>query len=378
MADELKHKDPGGELTQAEFIATDGHAFDSQATGDILYASSATVLSRLAKSSTSTQYLANTGTSNVPQWNEVALDTGVSGALPVANGGTAATSAGIAAFNSITGYSAAGATGTTSTNVVFSTSPTLVTPALGTPSALVLANATELPTAAIDNDAVTLAKMAGITRGSMIIGDASGDPAALAKGTQNYVLTAGANDISWAAASSGAVVREGGDVGEETSTSNSSAVTSSTGTISILAGETAIVRWSARKTTGGGGESGTCGAHIYAGGTDTVICTPTTASTTTFPWGSADTDSAQNGPAGFFISGRSSSGTDYLNSSAGTVLGGYAPVGGGSSSVFAGQKMQVDDDYPAGEITRIDVLAIGGGAITVGTDFLNAYSFTGS
>ena len=49
MANELTHKDPGGELTQAEFIATDGHAFDSQATGDILYASSATGLSRLAK-----------------------------------------------------------------------------------------------------------------------------------------------------------------------------------------------------------------------------------------------------------------------------------------------------------------------------------------
>ena len=93
MANELTHKDPGSELTQAEFISSDGtgHVFESQATGDILYASSATVLSRLAKSATSTQYLANTGTSNVPAWNEVALDTGVSGTLPVANGGTGAT-----------------------------------------------------------------------------------------------------------------------------------------------------------------------------------------------------------------------------------------------------------------------------------------------
>jgi hypothetical protein len=41
--------------------------------------------------------------------------------------------------------SATGTTGTASTNVVFSTSPTLVTPALGTPSALVLTNATALP-----------------------------------------------------------------------------------------------------------------------------------------------------------------------------------------------------------------------------------------
>ena len=49
MADEFQHKDPGSELTQAEFITTDGtgHIFQSQATGDILYASSATVLKAL-------------------------------------------------------------------------------------------------------------------------------------------------------------------------------------------------------------------------------------------------------------------------------------------------------------------------------------------
>lgn len=40
---------------------------------------------------------------------------------------------------------ATGTTGTTSTNLVYSTSPTLITPALGTPSALVLTNATGLP-----------------------------------------------------------------------------------------------------------------------------------------------------------------------------------------------------------------------------------------
>jgi len=55
------------------------------------------------------------------------LTTGVSSwtsVLPVANGGTNASSAGITAFNNITGYTASGATGTTSTNLVFSASPT--------------------------------------------------------------------------------------------------------------------------------------------------------------------------------------------------------------------------------------------------------------
>jgi hypothetical protein len=65
-----------------------------------------------------------------------------SGILPVANGGTNASTASITAFNNITGYTASGATGTTSTNLVFSTSPTLVTPALGTPSSGTLTNCT--------------------------------------------------------------------------------------------------------------------------------------------------------------------------------------------------------------------------------------------
>lgn len=67
----------------------------------------------------------------------------VAGVLPVASGGTNASSAGIAAFNNITGYTASGATGTTSTNLVFSTSPTLVTPVLGTPTSGNLSNCTQ-------------------------------------------------------------------------------------------------------------------------------------------------------------------------------------------------------------------------------------------
>jgi hypothetical protein len=57
------------------------------------------------------------------------------GTLPVASGGTGASSAGITAFNNITGYTASGATGTTSTNLVFSTSPTLTTPNIGAATA---------------------------------------------------------------------------------------------------------------------------------------------------------------------------------------------------------------------------------------------------
>ena len=68
MANEFKHKDPGGELTQAEFIAAcgDGHIFACQATGDIVYASSATVLSKLARGAANT--VLSMGGSCVPAW----------------------------------------------------------------------------------------------------------------------------------------------------------------------------------------------------------------------------------------------------------------------------------------------------------------------
>jgi hypothetical protein len=100
--------------------------------GDLLYASAANTLARLAKNTSATRYLSNTGSSNNPAWAQIDLTNGVTGVLPVANGGTNASSASITAFNNITGYSASGATGTTTTNLVFSTSPTLTTPIITT------------------------------------------------------------------------------------------------------------------------------------------------------------------------------------------------------------------------------------------------------
>ena len=60
-----------------------------------------------------------------------------------------------------------------------------------------------IATAEIADNQVTLAKMAGLARGKIIYGDASGDPAALTAGNANELLTSDGTDISWAAASSG-------------------------------------------------------------------------------------------------------------------------------------------------------------------------------
>ena len=53
----------------------------------------------------------------------------------------------------------------------------------------------------IANDAVSLAKMAGLARGKIIYGDSSGDPAALAIGSNGHVLKSDGTDISWGAQS---------------------------------------------------------------------------------------------------------------------------------------------------------------------------------
>ena len=60
-----------------------------------------------------------------------------------------------------------------------------------------------IDTAHIADDQVTLAKMAGLARGKLIYGDSSGNPAALAVGTADQVLTHDGTDFGWADASGG-------------------------------------------------------------------------------------------------------------------------------------------------------------------------------
>jgi hypothetical protein len=109
--------------------AKGGTGQTSYAVGDLLYANTTTTLAKLADVATGNALISG-GVTTAPSWGKVGLTTHVSGTLPVANGGTNASSASITAFNNITGYTASGATGTTSTNLVFSTSPTITTPSI--------------------------------------------------------------------------------------------------------------------------------------------------------------------------------------------------------------------------------------------------------
>lgn len=71
--------------------------------GDILYASAADTLSRLAKNTTASRYLSNQGASNNPLWAQISLTDGVTGILPLLNGGfgfSSATDGSLPYFNS--------------------------------------------------------------------------------------------------------------------------------------------------------------------------------------------------------------------------------------------------------------------------------------
>ena len=63
-----------------------------------------------------------------------------------------------------------------------------------------------IDTAHIADDQVTLAKMAGLARGKIIYGDSSGNPAALALGSNGQVLKSDGTDIAWAADAGGAAL----------------------------------------------------------------------------------------------------------------------------------------------------------------------------
>jgi len=176
--------------------------------GDILYASGANTPARLAKSTTSTQYLANTGSSNIPAWNEVALGTGVSGTLPVGNGGTGATT--------------------------------------------LTANG-----ALVGNGTSAIASVDMSTKGGLLAGDGSGNPSVLAVGgTGGHVLTVDSGEttgLKWAASGAGGTSFEGSQTTEATTTSETPTDLLTLASISIAVTVPFFFQVNARKTSGSTG-----------------------------------------------------------------------------------------------------------------------------
>ena len=217
MANELTHKDPGAELTQAEYITSDGtgHVFESQAQGDTLYATSTTVLSRLAKDANDSRVLTNTGTNNNPAWAQVTLTTGVTGTLPVGNGGSGATSLTDGGILLGSGTAAVTAMSVLADGEIVvgdgSTDPVALAAFSSSTGTLKVANggtgASTLTDKAVlisqDSGTDTVGSVALTTSGQLIIGGSSGPAAATLSAGSNITITVGDGSISIAASGGG-------------------------------------------------------------------------------------------------------------------------------------------------------------------------------
>lgn len=277
--------------------------------GDILYGSAADTLSALPKNTTATRYLANTGTSNNPQWDQVNLTNGVTGILPVGTGGT-------------------GWANVTSGAVLYGNGASaLATTTAGT-GGYVLAYLNGVPTWAatttLSTITGTLALNKGGTNGSLVASnggivysDASQFQILGGTATAGQILRSGASAApTWSTATYPATAGTAGQVLMSNGTNWISAATSSSGTFiktqTLTAGTTytpstgtkaVFLRMCGGGGGGGGAKGGSSSADIGGGGgsgsyLEKFVTFSVTAASYTIAIGSAGSAGASSGGAG--------------------------------------------------------------------------------
>ena len=183
--------------------------------GDIIYASGSNTPARLAKDTNSTRVLTNTGTSNVPAWAQVTLTSGVTGTLPVGNGGSGATTltdggillgSGTAAVTAMSVLADGEiVVGDGSTDPValaaFSSSTGTLKVASGGTGASSLTDKAVLISQ--DSGTDTVGSVALTSSGQIIVGGSSGPAAATITAGTNVTITNGDGSISIAASGGG-------------------------------------------------------------------------------------------------------------------------------------------------------------------------------
>lgn len=197
--------------------ANGGTGISSYTTGDLLYASSSSVLTALADIATGNAVISG-GTSTAPSWGKIGLTTHVTGILPVANGGSGAATftahgllvgEGTSAFAALaTGTTGQLLVGVTGADPVWTSVPANGVTTIGfgttglTPSAATGGVVTVAGTLAVANGGTG---QTSYTDGQLLIGNSSGNTltkASLTAGT-GISITPGNGSISIATTASG-------------------------------------------------------------------------------------------------------------------------------------------------------------------------------
>ena len=222
--------DATGRITAASSTATTG-------TGNVVLSTSPTLV---------TPALGTPSSATLTNATGLPISTGVSG-LGTGVATFLATPSSLNLLNAITDETGTG-------SLVFATSPTLVTPVLGTPTSVTLTNATGLPlstgvtgTLGIANGGTgqTTASAAFnalspiTTTGDLIIGTGVNTASRLPIGANTYILTSNGTTASWTAPTSGVSSFSAGSTGFTPSTATSGAVTLA-GTLATTNGGTGL------------------------------------------------------------------------------------------------------------------------------------------
>ena len=230
----------------------------------------------------------------------------LAGTLAVANGGTGVT------------------TSTGSGNNVLSTSPTLVTPILGTPTSATLTNATGLPLSTGVTGTLPAANggtaQSTYATGDIIYASASNTLSKLAVGTTGQVLTVASGAPTWSTASGGS--GQGG---------RGQAFTSN-GTFTIPTGITSL-----KITVLGGGGGGNGGASNGSGGGNSTVASGTQSITTLTGGGGASGAGGAGGGIGTngTLNIKGGSGTGGGLAGGNSIFGAGGP-GGASGGAYGG------------------------------------------
>ena len=191
----------------------------------------------------------------IPTWNQnttgnaatVTTNANLTGGVTsVGNAATVITNANLTGVITSSGNATSIASQTgTGTKFVVDTSPVLITPDLGTPTAVTLTSGTGLPlttgvtgTLPIGNGGTNLTTYA---TGDLLYASAANTLSKLTAGTVNYVLTSGGAGVapSWAAASGGVTTFNGSTTGLTPNTATSGAITLG-GTLAVANGGTGV------------------------------------------------------------------------------------------------------------------------------------------